>query len=271
MVHTDLEIPLDSLFSCVSCVPLKQPYKKKIDISKEMLNDGDIIYIQYKNRSKGVNRTIKKKQMLNVVTIIIKFENKLYNVKIPKSGKIQFTGCKSISSAIYIVGTIIKLLRKHNIFKTTTGSDEVVGFSICVMSNVNIEIPFQIDRDRIHHFINHETDHISILEKSVGYVGVNIKINSNKECKEESTIDKITFKPDGEYVLESAIFSDYLRNREKADKKYKKDMYNSFLVFESGRTIMSGCSSYANRKDAYEKFTNIISLHRDKLCLRDME
>jgi hypothetical protein len=135
------------------------------------------------------------------------------------------------------------------------------------MSNVNIVLPFRIDRDRLHNYINENTDHISILEKSVGYVGVNIKIKSDMESKEETTITKICYEEDD--APKNATYKEYLSFFGAENKKYKKEMYNSFLVFESGKTIMSGCSSYRNRKDAYEKFMTIIISAQDILRLNN--
>jgi TATA-box binding protein (TBP) (component of TFIID and TFIIIB) len=258
VVHTTLSIPLDNFYDSVNCVPIRQPYKKKMDVSQETLNDGDIVYIQFKKQSKGVKKDISDKQMLNVVTIIVKLGTKLYNVKVAQSGKIHLTGCRSLSTVLFIVNTVFRLL---NI------TSAVECFVICVMSNVNIEIPFKINRDKLHQFINQETEHISILEKSVGYVGVNVKIKSEQERKEDTTISKVTLEPDGSHVIERASFSDYLTQCERANKKYKREMYNSFLIFESGKTIMSGCSSYVNRKAAYETFTRIIEGARAQIAL----
>lgn len=269
VVHSNISIPLKEFFAAVNCTPIKQPVNaKKINISEENLKDGDIIYIQYGGEFKGIDRGPKKRQMLNVVTVIIKYGVKVYNVKIPSSGKIQMTGCRDQESVLFIIGAIIKILKKNSILILKDEGKTVVCYSICVMSNVNIEIPFKIDRDKMHSFINFRTEHISILEKSVGYVGVNVKILSNLESKEDSTIDKITFLKNGSYTIEPARFSEYLEVCERGKKKYKKDMYNSFLIFESGKTIMSGCSSRLNRKDAYEMFTQIVQTAKEDISLK---
>lgn len=270
VVHTNLTIPLAELYACVKPTPVVQSYKKKFNVEKENLSDGDIIHIQFKNDSKGIIKDIKRKQMLNVVTVIVKYKNKLYNVKIAQSGKFQLTGCRDLESVIFIVGVIIRLLRQLGLYKQTSdavGIEQTECYFICVMSNVNVEIPFKINRDKLHQYINQKTDHISILEKSVGYVGVNVKIASERERKEDVTIDKVTYATNGSYTKEVARYSDYLRACEKADKKYKKEMYNSFLIFESGKTIMSGCSSALNRRDAYEMFMRIVEEARDEICL----
>jgi TATA-box binding protein (TBP) (component of TFIID and TFIIIB) len=268
VAHTNLSIPLQAFYDAVQCAPMKQPANvKKISIAGENLKDGDIIYIQKGAESKGIDRGVKKRQMLNVVSIIIKYDSKVYNVKIPNSGKIQMTGCRGLESVIFILGAIVKILKKNSILVLKDDKKVVVCYSICVMSNVNIEVPFKINRDKMHAFINLKTKHISILEKSVGYVGVNVKILSEIESKEESTIDKLTFTKSGACTVEPATFREYLEQYEEKNKKYKKDMYNSFLIFESGKTIMSGCSSFLNRKDAYETFVKIIQSSREEFAL----
>ncbi len=263
VVHTKLRISLEHLYEIIQCVPVNQSYKKKkFDMSKETLGDGDIVYAQFNKNSKGMHRDVHPKQMLNVVTVLIKLGAKLYNIKIARSGKFQFTGCKSIEPVLFNVRLLLNMLWNANLLKTFDGtrSPNVETFIICVMSNVTIHLPFRIDRDKLHHYINESTEHISMLEKSEGYVGVNIKIKSDRETKENTTIKKVVFDMNQTTeTIEDATFADYLISCELKGKKYKTEMYNSFLTFESGKTIMSGCASYKNRKDAYEIFGRIIS------------
>ena len=270
VVYSNLVIPMEEFYAAIEYVPLVQPYKKKMDLEQENLRDGDIIYAQHGDVSKGVKKTFKRKQKLNVLTIITKYQGKLYNVKIPNSGKIQFTGCRGTDVVIFVMKLIIQLLKKHGLFQN---DGEVLCYSVCVMSNLNITIPYRVDRNKIHNFINQKTEHISIFEISVGYVGVNIKILSNVESREEATIDKFIFGSDGVHSATKVRYREFLDDYEniykKPIKKSKKEMYNSFLVFESGMTIMSGCCSFENRKDAYNSFMNIVTNYRKEICLTE--
>jgi hypothetical protein len=95
------------------------------------------------------------------------------------------------------------------------------------------------------------------LETSFGYTGVNIKIPLNKDIK-TMEIKKFTFK--GDNIIESFMkYSDYLKLLPEKDqqKKIKKERYNTFLVFHSGRTIYSGLSALFMR-DSYYYFLEII-------------
>ena len=51
-------------------------------------------------------------------------------------------------------------------------------------------------------------------------------------------------------------------NQKEQDKKLSKKRYNTFLVFHSGKTIMSSlCADYA--RDTYYKFMDIVTKNRE--------
>lgn len=276
VVYSNLKIDLDKFYANINCFQLFIESKKGLESCDA--KDGDIVYAQYKVRDesgvyridyRGYAKKAVKTQTINVVVINMKEGDKFYNIKIAKSGKLQITGCRGLRPVIAIIKHIISMLRADNSLYVHEEADEVsemarkiVCFIVCVMSNARIDIPFSIDRDKLNKFVNLKTSHISIFEKSVGYVGVNMKIVSEAETKEETTVDKITFDLyDSSLTFghEQARYSDYLALYEKPNKKYKKLMNNSFLVFKSGKTIMSGCASRANRKESYEIFVDILN------------
>ena len=100
----------------------------------------------------------------------------------------------------------------------------------------------------------------SLLETSFGYTGVNIKIPITDNIT-ELKIKRVQYnsKKKNPWVVSEATYEDYLDLlpiKEK-DKKLKKDRYNTFLVFHSGKVIMSGMTSEFMRK-AYTYFLRIM-------------
>lgn len=145
-------------------------------------------------------------------------------------------------------------------------SEKFEAIIIPVMCNINFSIGFQINRNLLHDIINHKTEFTSILEPSDGYVGVNIKIPIKKELMEDILIDKYTISVD-EWVVSKTKFIDYIETLSPKEKKKKlsKSYVNTFLVFYSGKVIMSGGISFINREEAYKTFMNIIMNNKDSI------
>lgn len=265
VVYSNLVINRDDLYEKINCVVVPNG-----DRESPSIREGDIIYARYKMDYKGFSKKALTSQTISSVIIVMKIGEKFYHVKISDKGKIQITGCRSWEPVIEITRNIIFLLRRNNMLllrNEAEADDEIKCFIMCAMSNVRIPIPFPINRERLHRYINLNTEHISIFETSVGYVGVNIKIVSEQESKEETTIDEITFRARDEQLSVQchckATYADYLTLYGDKNGKYKTEMKNSFMVFKSGKTIMSGCASSVNRRESYEMFIDIVKNYRD--------
>lgn len=274
IISTNVNIDCDNFFNNINCVPLsKSPCKNKnkmIVDEDEKLQDGDIVYSQYKTNFKGTHfKKINPKYFLNSVTIIMKIEEKFINIKVSNKGKLQITGCSKYRYSVSILDFFWKLIRLHMGTLWNFKEDDSEKFEaiiIPVMCNINFSIGFQINRNLLHDIINHKTEFTSILEPSDGYVGVNIKIPIKKELMEDILIDKYTISVD-EWVVSKTKFIDYIETLSPKEKKKKlsKSYVNTFLVFYSGKVIMSGGISFINREEAYKTFMNIIMNNKDSI------
>jgi hypothetical protein len=75
-----------------------------------------------------------------------------------------------------------------------------------------------------------------LLEPTLGYTGVNIKLPVDVDyTKLKLKVREYTGK---EVTTSFVTFYDYLKKYKKKD--LKKTIYNTFLVFQSGKVIMSG-------------------------------
>ena len=126
------------------------------------------------------------------------------------------------------------------------------------MRNIDFSLNFLVDREKLDKYFNTYTEYTSLLETSFGYTGVNIKIPivkpiTNLNLKQMRYVDNKWIN--NEY----APYSDYLKMLPEKDviKKIKKQRYNTFLIFHSGKIIMSGIEASFIR-DVYYEFLDII-------------
>jgi hypothetical protein len=115
------------------------------------------------------------------------------------------------------------------------------------MRNIDFNVGFMIDREKLDEYVNVETEYTSIFETSFGYQGVNIKIPL--EVVDHTMKKKIFI--DGKWVTEKITYNQFLEQvlTEKERKKEReKERYNTFLVFNSGNIIMSSMNKKMMRR-----------------------
>lgn len=233
-----------------------------------------------------------KKCFRNSFTVVIFVNDKMVNLKVCRNGVLQVTGCKSV----YQVEGAVKHLwnyikdQKGSIYTFNTSyipnitkpdysdiedisdfeleneddPDIIIGkpifemLIIPAMRNIDFKLGFNVDRERLANYISTQTDFHSLLETSFGYTGVNIKFPLSKDIC-EMKIKKVYCDIDSNWDSQLVPYTEYLNkltNKEK-DKKLRKKRYNTFLVFHSGKVIMStACSEFG--KDCYYYFLDII-------------
>jgi TATA-box binding protein (TBP) (component of TFIID and TFIIIB) len=172
----------------------------------------------------------------NSVTIVIYIEDKLINFKLSRNGKFQVTGCKHDGQAEKCVLYIWKYIKPHpEIYSFSEGSHLRAIFDP-VMHNIDFSLGFQVNRENLDNYINMNTPYTSLLETTLGYTGVNIKLPVETDYKDLSIKCKEYIGANVKTTLMS--FEEFLKKYKKKD--LKKIIYNTFLVFQSGKVIMSG-------------------------------
>ena len=243
---TNLQIDISQFFPyitiCKYIVMKKKRGRKKknkvIDMNKDIA-EGSIIYAQHKDEIKGVSLKKKKKKkkkfFRNALTIIMVLKsgekkiNKLINFKISKNGKFQITGCKNLQDAKKVISYIWKLMNKiPNSYVLSEPYLKVIYHT--VMTNVDFNLGFIVNREALDRYINANTEYNSLLETSFGYTGINIKFAITKSL-DNLKIPTFTLVKD-DWIESCTLYKDI------PSKKKKK--YNTFLVFHSGNIIMSG-------------------------------
>jgi TATA-box binding protein (TBP) (component of TFIID and TFIIIB) len=257
---TNLKVNIKTLFEHIPItsyiiVKKKRGRKKKIiveDPNKDVPN-GSIITLKYQGECKGADlkaksnaKKGKKTYFRNALTVVMKVDNKLINFKITNNklsgcGKFQITGCKKSEHAIKTVKYFWEYIINSDKIENTT--NDFTAYFNTVMSNIDFNIGFLINREILNMYINTNTEHNSLLETSFGYTGVNIKIPFTTPF--DHNVKKISYKTD-EWIDSSVLYNEYKEQLSLQDQKKEtdKERFVTFLVFHSGKIIMSGISKY---------------------------
>jgi hypothetical protein len=229
------------------------------------LNNGDIITLRIGNQLRGVQLKEKKNSkrfFRNSLTIVMYIDHKFINFKVSKNGKFQFTGCKNENHAQMCMKFINDYTKDSTNIIHINGQQTEIMF-VTVMTNINFNVGFCINREMLDEHINNYTKYYSLLETSFGYTGVNIKIPL--ENINEMPISKISYK-DEEWKEEPFTYAKYIELLDDKDKDKEKGKvrYNTFLVFQSGNVILSSPHKSC-MKETYHEFLDIIKNCRDKI------
>jgi TATA-box binding protein (TBP) (component of TFIID and TFIIIB) len=266
IIYTNLVLKLEKIFeskifpiSKYIVVQKKRGRRKKIqeEDPNKNIEDGSIIQIKFKSQHKGV--LLKKKSekggfFRNSMTFVMIIDDKIINFKISRNGKFQMTGCKLDDQAEKCVSYFWNYLEKNTDYYSFSEGNNLYAYYEPVMYNIDFSLGFEINRENLDYYINTKTSHTSLLETTAGYTGVNIKI------KVDTDFSKLFIKK-VDYISNSipvVSYINYVSLLEKFDSsKLKETKYNTFLVFQSGKTIMSGKTDIFMEKSYYE-FINII-------------
>lgn len=248
IISTNVEFNLDWLYRTIPLYDFS--YNGNCKTSREFhdyissLNPppGIITMIQHKERLRGFKIHKRQSKYFRNALSLVMFADKLITVKIPKKGKLQFTGCTSEDQAKLCLRYIWDILQSHPQSELTyrVHGDNVSTIIRTVMTDIVFSVGFSINRQKLDLYMNRQTEYNSLLETSFGYTGVNIKVayeidfDSPEICIYSTNNDEWTEK----YIS----FNEYLSSvtQKEREKELTKARKNTFLVFHSGKAIMSG-------------------------------
>jgi TATA-box binding protein (TBP) (component of TFIID and TFIIIB) len=266
IAKTNWKVDINELFNHLSVtdftvVPKKRGRKSKDEKKEEKkieLLDGQIVTLKLGNKLKGVNLREKKNAkrfFRNSLTIVMYLDNKFINFKVSKNGKFQFTGCKNEFHSHQCMKFIYEYTKGTSKIIQVCGEFSEIVF-ITVMTNINFNLGFCINRENLDEYINTKTKYYSLLETSFGYTGVNIKIPL--ENIDNIPMTKISYRNE-EWHNETFTYADYIESLDEKDKRKEREKvrYNTFLVFQSGNVILSSPHKECMRK-TYHEFLDII-------------
>lgn len=274
---TNITLDLKKLFDFLPVtdfvvVPKRRGRKKKtekIDPNTH-ITPGSIITLKFEDQLRGVDLKKKKvtkkkrdKWFRNSFTVVIIMEDKAINFKVCQNGMFQITGCKTYEHALNCVKYIWEYIKDEKDLYTFSRLDHLEVLFVPAMRNIDFGLGFLVDREKLAMYMSVQTEFHSLLETSFGYTGVNIKIPivediSTLEVKKLSYLDG--------WKEEFVTYVDYLALLPEKEqiKKLNKERYNTFLVFHSGKIIMSSINE-AFARDTYYYFLNIIRTCFDQI------
>jgi TATA-box binding protein (TBP) (component of TFIID and TFIIIB) len=276
IVMTNLTIDKDKLADALPItpyvvIPKRRGRKKKntnVDPNKN-IPTGSIITIDSGTKIRGVILKKKKKKegqnntsFRNCVAIVMIIDGKKINFKITRNGKFQMTGCKYDKQGEDCVKYIWEYIKDKKDVYQKPESQSFKAIFIPAMRNIDFSLGFILDREKLDEYFNKHTNYYSLLETSIGYTGVNIKIPILKPIT-DLKLKQLAYKESengGVWSSPKYIsyqkYLDTLKPKEQ-QKKLEKERYNTFLVFHSGKVICSSlCEEFA--RDTYYLFTDLI-------------
>ena len=298
---TNILINMENFFKYIPirdiCIERKNNRKKKIDNvfsiddKQEVIPSGSIVCVKWRNQERGTiiktasivrnsNRKKNKrdKYFLNSITTIIYFNNdkykdKLINLKITNTGRIQMTGCKEDELTVECIKYLINTMNKvkewigidlysmnasyNNLIPKYT--NKVILILYTVMKNKNINIGFKINRERLDNLINSKyQDYISIFDGTTSGAGVNIK---TKIKKWEENLPMYILEENNtalDYINANSVIKSFTKS-----VKHNLEKYHTFLCFKSGSCIHSGRGD--DMIEALDKFVKILYENRSEV------
>lgn len=273
---TNLQINIKELFDYLPITPYtvvakKRGRKKKGEekIINQNIEPGSIITLKCEGNLRGVELRQQKqksgrkqKWFRNSITIVIILD-KPVNFKVCRNGTFQMTGCKHSGHAIECIKRIWSLIKDTSNLYSYTRSNRLECLFVPSMRNIDFSIGFLIDREKLNVCMSEQNCFHCLLETSFGYTGVNLKIPLEKDISEMKIIKLIH---DNEWIQTKTTYKEYLDILPEKERNHKLEVqrYNTFLVFHSGKIIMSGLTSDF-MKDIYYYFVEIMNKYRDDI------
>ena len=143
------ELDLDSLFG-------------EIDV------DEDLVHVLYRKREKGEKKKRKvkpnPKNFLNCIFLTFRSSCKKVNLKLFKNGVIQLTGCKGVDHSKTVLLSFWKVVRKTTLRHKF---DCLECYLVSVMRNINFNLGFSIDREKLGNYIVNNSNNY-VISRVVG-------------------------------------------------------------------------------------------------------
>ena len=233
------------------------------------IKEGSIVTLKYIKEIRGVELKPKSpkegkepKWFRNSFTVVIILDKPI-NFKIYNNGTFQMTGCKNKGHAEKCVKRIWELMKDQKHMYSFKWGTYFNSFFIPALRNIDFNLGFIIDREKLARYISMHTELRCFLETSFGYTGVNIKIPTTKNIN-TLRLRKIKYKGDAwkEKLVPYSTYLQLLSAKEKITKLTQRKA--TALVFHSGKCILSGLTS-AFMKSCYYEFIDLIKTCYDEI------
>ena len=233
----------------------------------------NICYMYNKTNFKGDPQKKKKKtkkskdskdikSFRNSLNLLIESkEGSLYTIKIGRLGRFHVTGVKDHLESYDIVKYLVSLMLLSSEKDIFLNKDDDIDCHLVkvkfltIMTNYIYNTEFKIDKEKLNNLLNTQSDFINLYETSFGYTGVNVK----KEIDIKKFQNKIDM-PIHVYDKKKQNWTVLYEKRE-IFGKLNKPKHNTFLVFNSGKCIVSGIQEELMQED-FDLFSTFLQSNR---------
>jgi len=268
--NTNLVFDLEKIYNNIpitdyTITQKKRGRKKKdfVPAEKQVIAFGSIITLKYEGNIKGVELKPSKKNkswFRNSITVVMMMDKPI-NFKICRSGTFQMTGCKTWSHAESCIKEIWKYIKDIDESHTfSTVDNNILVYVIPSMRNIDFDLGFNVDRGKFNKYMNQISETHCLLETSFGYTGVSVKFPLT-ENRGQMGIKKLQLENGSDvWNVQKTRYIEYLNTlpEKTKEKKLEEPKFNTFLVFHSGKVILSGVTSDFMRK-TYYRFLDLVN------------
>ncbi len=277
VVNINIDIDIKSVFEKFPVHEFENPpstkSKKRLRafIEAQNLPTGTIVAMEWEKHRRGLDI----KHFLNAMTVMMIIKNKYINFKISAKGRIQITGCAFDEYAEKCIQYLWEFLLKYStpdapLYTFHHNESYFASIFHVVMSNRNFHLGFLVNRQKLDRYVNTQSDLecSSALEETFGYTGLKIKL---PYARQNIPLTTLAYKNDT-WVKGYMDYNEYLKQLSPKEyaKEIEKSRKNSFMVFHSGNSIMSG-SDTLHMREPYYDFMKMIQRCRDEIEDRIVE
>ena len=204
------------------------------------------------------------KSFRNSLNLLVESNSgRILTIKAGRLGRFHITGARNEEECYSIIKYLVELILTSNkdIFVFSSSADRRPSDSLLrvrfltIMTNYIWNINFKIDKEKLNTLLNNQSDFINLYETSFGYTGVNVKKEINIE-KYQNKIETPIFV----YNQYENTWSRQSENRQKFGKD-NRPKHNTFLVFNSGKIIVSGIQEEIMQSD-FDLFSSFLLKNR---------
>ena len=223
-----------------------------------------LVHVLYKKREKGFKKKKKfknaTKNFLNCISFTFNKDNKKVNLKVFRNGVVQLTGCKNFDHCKLGILLFWDLIKSIKCIKNFNSLDL---FLVSVMRNVNFNLGFLVDREKLGKYIIERQSNYKISPVIGGFIGMQFVVDL--ESIDDMPVYKFEIKKDGELIEKESIsykeFTDIIKVN-----NTKKNI--SIAIFQTGRVLISGIhEKYQN--PFIEWFLNLIKEIKTDIKTKD--
>jgi len=271
-IQPNFKISLNDLFDMIPIteyfITEKRRGRKKKGYEQETNNNipyGSFISVKYKNKLKGIDlkkrNTLKENisSMRNSMSIDIILDKRI-NFKIYCNGTFQLTGCKTYYHAYKCVEIVWNIIKdKSSVYTMSVEGQDPKAVIIPAMRNVNFSLGFTVDREKMMSEKKRIDSAYCYLEISCTYTGLTLKMPLDKDIRDIETYSIVYSRDLDTWEISKTKYGEYLDtlSDKVLSEKLKQKRYNTFIIFYSGTTIMTGITREC-MKDAYNNFISLI-------------